>query len=142
MTDSLVRVISRRFSVWRKVVALAPLLLLAVYLPGQSMLRCRIDGLLRSACCCPQNTDAPDTGPVVKAQDCCDREDAVNERPAVEATRSAAGDLSPAISYSLLPSFVSLVPTGRALAAKRAWQRHGPPREGPTIVLLKHAFLI
>jgi len=141
MTDSLARMISWRFSVWRKVVALAPLLLLAVYLPGQSMLRCRIDGLLRAACCCPQKSDAPDTGPVVKAQDCCDREDTVNERPVVEATRNHGVDVVSATAYSLLPALIALLPTEPAVSG-RARQRHGPPREGPTIVLLKHAFLI
>ena len=141
MTDSLVRMISRRLSAWRKIVALAPLLLLAVYLPGQSMLRCRIDGLLRSACCCPQKSEAQDSGPVVKAQDCCDRDDTVTKRPAMESARCSAADAVSAASYSLLPALVSVVLAVPAVSAP-AWQAHGPPREGPPSVLLKHAFLI
>ena len=133
--------LSRRFSVWRKVVAFAPLLLLAVYVPGQSMFRCGMDGLLRSACCCPQNSDAEDIGPVLKAQDCCQREGAFDEQPAIELTRSEAVDLASAPPLWLAPAIVSLVPA-EPTACERAWRANGPPREGPALVLLKHAFLI
>jgi hypothetical protein len=141
MTDSLSHMISRRFSARQKVVALAPLLLLALYVPGQAMLRCRMDGLLRAACCCPQESEAQDAGPVVKAQDCCDPELTANERPVVEVARSAAADVASAASYSILPAFGALVLIERA-RSERAWREHGPPAKGPTIVLLKHAFLI
>ena len=131
---------SRRFSVWQKVVALAPLLLLAVYLPGQMMLRCRIDGHLRPVCCCPQDEETQNTGPVVKAQDCCDRELTANLRPVVEADQQAADLVVPPTA------FLALLPIAAPLAEPRrsnvTWQAHGPPREGPPIVLLKHAFLI
>jgi hypothetical protein len=133
--------VSRRFSAWQKVVALAPLLLLATFAPGQSMLRCRMDGLLRSACCCPPTSDAPDIGPVVKAQDCCQREGAFNEGPAVEFSRSEALDLASATSYTLVSASVPVFMVEPA-PSERAWHAHGPPREGPTLVLLKHAFLI
>jgi hypothetical protein len=132
--------VSRRFSVWQKMVALAPLLLLAVYLPGQMMLRCRIDGSLRPACCCPQAQDAPDVGPVLKAQDCCDREMSASERPVVEPAQARSVDVSWAVSVP-----VPAVPPVTILAEsapERAWQAHGPPGEGPPLVLLKHAFLI
>ena len=87
---------SRRFSIWRKVVALAPLLLLAVYLPGQMVLRCRMDGHLRPVCCCHQDDEKRDPGPVAKAQDCCDRELTVTQRPVFEAEqRAAAPELAP-----------------------------------------------
>src|SRR6478672_7252939 len=42
MADSLGQVTSRRHSLWQRVAALAPALLLLVYLPAQAMLRCRI----------------------------------------------------------------------------------------------------
>jgi hypothetical protein len=131
---------SRRFSVWQKVVALAPLLLLAVYLPGQMMLRCRIDGHLRPACCCPQDEETQNTGPIVKAQDCCDRELTANLRPVVEADQQAA-DLvvAPASFLAVLPIVAPLAERHRS---DLTWQAHGPPREGPPIILLKHAFLI
>jgi hypothetical protein len=132
-------VISRRFSVWQKVVALAPLLLLAVYLPGQMMLRCRIDGHLRPVCCCPQDEKAQDTGPVVKAQDCCDRELTVNERPLVEPDQRAAELVLAPPSVAVLPITTPLADSDRSALT---WQAHGPPREGPLLVLLKHAFLI
>jgi hypothetical protein len=140
MADSLRRMVSRRFSVWQKVVALAPLLLLAVYLPGQMMLRCRIDGHLRPVCCCPQDGETQKTGPVVKAQDCCDHERTANQRPVVEADHRAA-DLvvAPASFLAVLPIAAPLAEPDRS---NFTWQAHGPPREGPPLVLLKHAFLI
>jgi hypothetical protein len=133
-------VISRRFSGWHKVVALAPLLLLAVYLPGQMMLRCRLDGHLRPVCCCPQEEKTQETGPVVKAQDCCERELAANLRPVVEADQQAADLLVPPTAFlALLPIALPLAESDRSDLTRKA---HGPPREGPPIVLLKHAFLI
>jgi hypothetical protein len=140
VADPLSRVSSRRFSVWQKVVALAPLLLLAVYLPGQLMLRCRIDGHLRPACCCPQDEETHDKGPVAKAQDCCDPELTANQRPVVEAEqRSAEPLVAPGSFLAVLPIAAPLAQPERS---NFAWQAHGPPREGPPIVLLKHAFLI
>lgn len=132
--------VSRRFFVWHKVVALAPLLLLAVYLPGQMMLRCRIDGHLRPVCCCPLDEKTQDTGPVVKAQDCCDRELSANLRPVVEADRQVADLLvAPAAFLAVLPIAAPLAEPDRFNLTRQA---HSPPREGPPIVLLKHAFLI
>jgi hypothetical protein len=133
-------VISRRFSSWQKAVALAPALLLLVYLPGEMMLRCRIDGLLRAVCCCsPAN--AQSSGPVVKAQDCCDREAAEIQRPKAEAASSSTNHVAPLAALAVLGPTVRLatLPTERF---DRAAQRHGPAREGPAIVLLKQAFLI
>lgn len=141
MTDSLRRLISRRFSMWQKAVALAPVLLLLVYLPAEMMLRCSFDGLLRSTCCCPKQAETESAGPVVKAADCCDAEIALNARPPAEAVRAANHDhvqvATAAIVAAPLPSLAS--PIERL---DRAWQRHGPVREGPPLVLLKHAFLI
>jgi hypothetical protein len=134
-------VLARRFSVLQKVAALAPLLLLAVCLPGQMMFRCRIDGTLRPACCCAPDGDTQDAGPVVKAQDCCDRQVVQSTRLTAVATSAAHRDLvqvaTAAIVAAPFPSFAS--PIERP---ERAWQRHGPAREGLPIVLLKHAFLI
>jgi hypothetical protein len=133
--------ISGRFSVWQKVVALAPLLLLAAYLPGQMMLRCRIDGHLRPVCCCPHDDEKQDTGPVVKAQDCCDRELTVTQRPVFEAEQRAADqELGPLSVVTVLPVAAPLAEPNRS--GLMTWQAHGPPGEGPPIVLLKHAFLI
>ena len=133
--------ISRRFALWQKVVALAPLLLLAVYLPGEMMLRCRTDGLLRPTCCCPASEAPQDAGPTVEAQDCCDREITGSARPLVEAARRAETGLLPA--FALLPAANAAVADLPARARLTpAAQRYGPAREGPPLVLLKHAFLI
>jgi hypothetical protein len=131
---------SRRFSVWRKVVALAPLLLLAVYLPGQLVLRCRMDGHLRPVCCCHQDDEKRDTGPVAKAQDCCDRELTVTQRPVFEAEQGAN---EPGLAPPSVLAILSLAPP---LAERDGSGSTRPPRappgEGPPLVLLKHAFLI
>jgi hypothetical protein len=135
--------ISRRFTAWQKVVALAPLLLLAVYLPGQMMLRCRFDGLLRAACCCPRQREAQDTGPVIKAQDCCEQQVTASQRPVVVPARLSGGDRDMASAVSLA---VPVVSVGPSLVAPdrsgRFGRAHGRPWDGPPIVLLKHAFLI
>jgi len=141
MTDSLRRVISRRFSFWQKLVAMAPLLLVAVYLPGEIMLRCRMDGLLRPACCCPPDAAAPNSGPVVKAQDCCDREATGAARPVVTAARVSQTDVVAAVGAALPLNSIA-VDFVQPRGPDGAWQAHGPPREGPPLVLLKHAFLI
>jgi hypothetical protein len=134
--------ISRRFSPWQKLVALAPLLLLAVYLPGEMMMRCRFDGLLRPACCCPQaNGDTQDSAPVVKAQDCCDHVLSASERPVVEAARRA--DPGP-ITWAWVATPIASPVTDASPPRPAAWavHRYGPARGGPPIVLAKHAFLI
>ena len=141
MTDSLRRLISRRFSNWQKAVALAPVFLLLVYLPGEMMLRCRIDGMLRPACCCSHDKQDQESGPALKAQDCCDQEMTGGQRPVVDAARKPGLDVPLAVAIALPISTLSV-----DLAAPdqpiRSWQAQGPPRDGPPLVLLKHAFLI
>jgi hypothetical protein len=133
--------VTRRFTVWQKLVALAPLLLVAVHLPGEMMLRCRISGLLRPACCCPSADQPQDPGPVVKDQDCCDREVTASQRPVVEAARRAdPGSLALASVSTIVASITTeAFPTRHPGWAAR---RYGPARSGPPIVLVKHAFLI
>lgn len=135
--------ISRHFARWQKLAALAPALLLLVCLPAQVLLRCRFDGLVRTECCCPhqdQETTKP-AGPAFEAQDCCDRVFANGERPDADVARPATRDLAPS-------TFLTVIIDSSALLAPaphrfdRAVQRYGPAREGPPLVLLKHAFLI
>jgi hypothetical protein len=134
-------VISRRFSVWQKVVALAPLLLVALYLPGEMMMRCRLDGRLRPACCCPQDKDDGPTGPVVQAQDCCERAVTPSVRPVVAAAPPADPSLIATV-IALPPGPLVSADAPVAVSFDEAAQRYGPAREGPPLVLLKHAFLI
>src|SRR5512134_211333 len=137
MADSLGALIARRFSRWQQAAALAPVLLLLVYLPGEVMLRCSMDGLLRPTCCCPQKAEAETSGPVVKAADCCDPVVAQGARPAAEAARPATRDFVQVATTAIVaPSMPLLVSPIERL--DRAWQRHGPPRGGPPLVLLKH----
>jgi hypothetical protein len=139
---------------WHKVTALAPVLLLLVYLPGESLLRCRADGLLRATCCCAQDqgqeqgqeqaqAKAQASGPALKAQSCCARETTASERPAVEEAE-AARRVTPDVSSALaaLPPASPLVALATAARSVPGWEAQGPPGDGPRLVLLKHAFLI
>jgi hypothetical protein len=134
-------VLKRRFSAWQKTVALAPLLMLMAYLPGEAMLRCRIDGLLRSACCCPETKDVPTSQTTLKAADCCDREVAASERPAMDGPR-APEVRQISIATAAVGAAAAWPAIEPSVRVDRAAQRHGPAREGPPLVLLKHAFLI
>ena len=132
---------SPRFSLWQKLVALAPLLLLAVVVPGEVMVRCHLDGLLRPAPCCSHEEEPGDSGPAFEARDCCDREITATDRPVSEAVR--AGDGGQIARAAVMPQggagALGVAPANHAGGAA---QRYGPARGGPPIVLLKHAFLI
>lgn len=140
---------ARRFSLWQKVAALAPVLLLLVYLPGQTMLRCRLDGQLREVCCCPSDDDHQDSqserssGTVLRAQDCCDRQlSHGRERPVAEAGRAAHDHDSAAMASLVVAMAPALEVTLPRARSHRAAQRLGLVYDGPPLVLLKHAFLI
>lgn len=137
------RVISRRFTLWQKLVAFAPALLLLVSLPAEAMLRCRIDGLLRPTCCCPHEdeSESANATPALKAQDCCQREVTDSKPVPVASAQPETREVSHLIAVALAaPSVPVLAPP----ADRPGWvaQRYGPAREGPPLVLLKHAFLI
>jgi hypothetical protein len=131
---------SRTIPAWQKLAACAPLLMLLVSLPAQVLLRCRIDGIARAACCCPKAEEAALPVTVVKAQDCCDREVTVNTRVETAAARSAAPDVVE-LALVLLASSASPLPQTTD-SQPAVFRSHGPPRGGPSVVLLKHAFLI
>ena len=128
--------------------ALAPLLLMAVYLPGSIMLRCRADGLLRASCCCPGEeadgqTDDAVAKAVVRPDGCCDREITGNARPVVAAARGFEHDFSwPATPVAGVRMAPAAPPLPAAAVFASGWQRRGPPGEGPSIVLAKRSFLI
>lgn len=133
--------ISRRYTLWQQMAALAPALLLLVCLPAQAMLRCRIDGLLRPTCCCPHQEESQTATPAVKAQDCCQREVTDSSPLPVAAARPENREPTEMTAVALAaPSLPALAPV--IDRPDRAAQRYGPAREGPPLVLLKHAFLI
>jgi len=140
----------RRLTLWRRIVAFAPALLLVVCLPGQMMLRCRLDGTLRAACCCPQaaaeagaqgegGASAPSR---LTSQGCCERTVIEGRRPAAEAARPhEMADAAWAAAVDA--SWVTVLdPAPRRPSADRAGQRYRPPREGPRLIVLKQSFLI
>ena len=100
-----------------------------------------MDGMLRPTCCCPEKAESETPSPVIQAQDCCAREVAQTSRPAAAAARPADRELfqMTAVALATPVAPVTLSPDDRS---DRAWQRYGPAREGPPLVLLKHAFLI
>jgi hypothetical protein len=134
-------VISRRFSLGQKLAPLAPLLLLVVSLPSQMILKCRMDGSVRAACCCPdldgaeQETPTPAT---VKPQSCCDPQIATNEARIMELPPPAQPDVVLAAPVWVALAFDA--PASRAVP--RVFEQGGPAREGPPLVLLKQSFLI
>ena len=142
MKESLRRLIPRRFTVWQKLTAFAPLFLLIVVVPGQELLRCQMDGLLRTSCCCPSDkeTNSDSSMAVLKAQGCCDRMATAANHPPAEAPRTAHDQFG-WMSFQALaaPVALSLDPSVRAIPVR---QSHGPPRSGPSVLLLKNAFLI
>jgi len=118
---------------------LAPIAVLLACLPGESYLRCRIDGSVRTTCCCAEGEAPVNPGPIARPQDCCDRETTVTARPVVEAR---TGAIEPLAAPPLLAQVAPAVLAPPALRWERARPSHGPPRGGPPVVLLKHAFLI
>jgi hypothetical protein len=133
-------VLSRRFSVWRSIAALVPLLLVAANLPAEIMVRCHVDGLVRAAPCCDHPEERPDAGPAFKARDCCDRELTPTYRSVWEAVR--AGDLDKIVPIALASHAAAGAAAAGPPAALRTAAMCGPPRAGPPIVLVKQAFLI
>jgi hypothetical protein len=134
-------VTSRRFALWQKLVALAPLLLVGVVLPGEVMVRCHLDGLLRPAPCCSHEEAPGDSGPAVEARDCCDREVTATDRPVSEAVRATDGGQIASAAFTPHSGAGALL-MAPANHGGRAAQRYGPVRGGPPIILVKHAFLI
>jgi hypothetical protein len=122
-------------------VALAPLLLVTLYLPGEIMVRCHEDGLLRPAPCCAHDEAGGDSGPAFEQRNCCDRELTATHRPVSEATR-ASDDQQICVTFLTALPGAGAVPIGPPDGARAAARRHGPSRGGPSIVLVKHAFLI
>jgi len=126
-------------SVVKKIIAVAPLLMMIVSLPDQLMLRCRMDGTLRPACCCPDDdATAPPAGPSARQADCCDPELSATIRAPAEQT-GTTDPVGPRWSTSLA-TLASDAPVLRPFDV--APGRPDPARARPPIVLLKHAFLI
>jgi hypothetical protein len=130
-----------RHPLTQKLLALVPVLLLVVSFPGQVLLRCQMDGQLRSACCCPGDEDeaSAEAGATLSSP-CCDRVIASRQGAPVAPARGPA----PAVDVA--------IPVGLpAIAARdhfaprtppRALLQGGPPREGPPLSILKQSFLI
>lgn len=122
--------------------AFAPLLLLVISLPNQVLLKCRMDGALRSSCCCPGDgaAEASTTFPAstLTAACCCERQATAAEARLMEATSAVHGAFvaAPPFVAVLSPDFIPSVTTARVV------QYGGAAREGPPLILLKQSFLI
>jgi hypothetical protein len=134
--------VPRRFTTWQKLTVLVPVLLLVVVAPGQELLRCQMDGILRASCCCPADKEAKsgNATAVLKTQGCCDRTATADNHPPAETTRTVHDQVgSTSFAALVAPVTCSLDRRDRDL---RVRQSHGPPRDGPSVLLLKSAFLI
>jgi hypothetical protein len=130
---------ARRTTLWHRLLAVIPALLVLGSLPGQALLRCRMDGQLRSACCCPvADSESAPPSPAVSAGDCCRHEPAARERQAV--TTPPPVDALPTPSVAVL-TFAP--PADPSRVSRARWLRHfHPPCEGPPLLLQKQSFLI
>jgi hypothetical protein len=126
----------RRPRIWQRLVALAPLVLVLVSLPSQVLVRCRMDGRLREACCCPRDAGAAPAAPAVTSADCCAPETSVRQLPVARA--SAATESAPVLAVT----FLSALPDAAKRTPARRARPSAPAREGPPLRLLKQAFLI
>jgi hypothetical protein len=129
-------------TLWQKLAALVPLLLLLVVSPTQVLLRCRGDGQLRVVCCCPSS--APDAaemqGSTLSRACCCDKELVGGLLPASDQRRVGSEPHTPPVFVAL----TSFFPAGPAQREVRppCPERVRPAREGPSLLVLKQAFLI
>jgi len=129
----------RKPGAWQRVMALAPLLLVVVSLPTQVVLRCRMGGQVREACCCPADeAESAPAKPVLSPRSCCDREISTRSVPTVRTAPELPS--APAIAAVLIPYPAPGTPEPGS--ASRAVRQSYPAREGPRILLLKQAFLI
>jgi hypothetical protein len=141
-----------RHALWRKVVAFLPLLLLALALPAQALMRCRMDGRLRTTCCCPAapgsasddaqaaSTDAPAVATIESAL-CCDREVVGGHLPPSELRRGAPEGITAPVFVELAPRLPLLIDP-LPVRAQSAFAHARPAREGPSLLILKQTFLI
>jgi hypothetical protein len=129
---------AQRIAVWRRVLAALPLLLVVAAVPEHALLRCRMDGEMRAACCC--TTGAAPAGPSVSNPCCCDR--VVVSGPVAPFT--SARDAAPVIQVAIpvvLPAYVARV-APEPVVPPRAVHGGGPARERPPLLILKQTFLI
>lgn len=134
-------------SFWRRyartrALALVPFLLFVVSLPSPMLMRCRVDGQLRTGCCCPAERTGEESRaprPAVSDPLCCHGEVSSHALPAV-AVRPTTDSPAPVVGL-VLRAFA--LPVEHEVAAGiAASHRSRPPREGPRIIVLKQSFLI
>jgi hypothetical protein len=128
----------RAAALWRKVLALVPVLLVVVASASAPVqLRCRMSGEVRSACCCPSG-EAP-AGPALSDPCCCDRV-LITHAPAPLASERPAVSVALATPVAL-PAFAVLV-TPDPTSAPHVVRRGGPLRSGSALLVLKQTFLL
>ena len=105
------------------------------------MLRCRIDGVLRPTTCSPELDERREAGPTVKGQDCCQPELARSCAPPYEVVRATDDEQDSIAASQSCAGAIDAAIAG--LDRGKGWlRRHEPARQGPSLVLSKHAFLI
>jgi hypothetical protein len=132
---------SRRICVLWHVLGVALALMLVVSVPGQMVLRCHMDGRVRASCCCPRQDSAAaePAGAVLKQQACCDPEITSQPLPVAETPRVSKQNQPPVVVF---PSSVVALWSPMVVWPPGQLGGCGPPPQGPSIVVLKQAFLI
>jgi len=123
------------------VLALLPVLIVAASLPGRALMRCRFDGTLRDACCCPGDDEASGpSAPFVAEARCCERVMADASRTPVVSSRSAEPGVDGASSVILPVAVAPAAPEPPRAPPGLARGCSLPPR--PPLLVLKQTFLI
>jgi hypothetical protein len=133
----------RKAALWRKVLAWVPVLLVMASIPEHALLRCRMDGELRAACCCHRagetSTSEP-SGPAVSKPCCCDRVVVGRSVAPFASGRGPAPVIQVAIPV-VCPAYAVLAAPALMRAARDV-RGGGPAREGPTLLVWNQTFLI
>jgi hypothetical protein len=131
--------IRRRASRWRTVLALLPVLIVAASLPARALMRCRFDGTLRDACCCPVDDASGPSAPSVAEARCCERVMGEASRTPVVSSRSA----EPAVDAASPVLLVLVAPAApEPPRAPPGLARGRPLLPRPPLLVLKQTFLI
>ena len=129
----------------RRIVSAAvvlPVLLFAVAASSFALWRCRMDGIARTSCCCPQDkaAKAPAVATVSGVLACCEIEQRVLDKAPSEIGRTSVASLIAAVVA--LP--VAIARAGLPAPPVEAWAfpREDDSGSGRAVVLAKRALLI
>src|SRR5689334_22684112 len=113
-------------ALWRKALAVLPVLAVLTSGPSLALLRCRMDGALRVTCCCPEEGQVgvpAQTGAALSAPPCCERVVSDQLMTPMAGGRVGEATLEVAVPVTLPPRWVTLEPEGRLASPSLPRQR-------------------